>query len=270
MAFEGNYEFPHTRTYDGDLGFLIKRYNELYSAYSNIETTVEQLQDALQNLPQNIAQEVSRQLDVAMKDVYNILGEYDERISNAENTVSYMRDRISSIEQRIDALIGQIVLILGFIEHYTDAIGEKVYNQLKELVDEWSKDLPPVICPVNGMLEPISVALKHIYDFYNQGISAADYDKLVLTAQEYDEMRITAGRYDGFAYQIFKERRVCTMVSPFTGQIDYIRNVVNRLADFHKRGISAQVYDSQNHTAETYDALEITAYEYDWNNPLIV
>lgn len=269
MAFEGNYEFPHTRTYDGDLGFLIKRYNELYSAYSNIETTVEQLQDALQNLPQNIAQEVSRQLDVAMKNVYSILGEYDERITTAENNVSYMWDKISSIEQRIDSLIGQIALILGFIEHYTDAIGEKVYNQLKELVDEWGKDLPPVICPVDGRLEPISVALKHIYDFYNQGISAADYDTLLLTAQEYDEMRITAGRYDGFAYEIFKERRVCTMVSPFTGQIDYIRNVVNRLADFHKRGITARVYDSQNHTAETYDALEITAYEYDWNNPLI-
>lgn len=270
MSFEGNYEFPHTRTYDGDLGFLIKRYNELYAAYSNIESTVEELQDALQNLPQTIAQEVSRQLDVAMQDVYNILNEYDERITDAENNVSYMMDRISSIERRIDALIGQIALILGFIEHYTDAIGEKVYNQLKALVDEWSKDLPPVICPVDGQLEPISVALRHIYDFYNQGISAADYDNLVLTAQEYDAMRITAGKYDAFAYQIFKERRVCTMVSPFTGQIDYIRNVVNRLADFHKRGISAQVYDSQNHTAEAYDALEITAYEYDWNNPLIV
>lgn len=270
MAFEGNYEFPHTRTYDGDLGFLIKRYNELYSAYSNIETTVEQLQDALQNLPQNIAQEVSRQLDVAMQNVYNILNGYDERIDNAENNVAYMQEKISNMENQILSIIQQIGQILGFIEHYTDAMAQKVYNQLAELVEEWSKDLPPVICPVDGQLEPISVALKHIYDFYNQGISAADYDNLVLTAQEYGEMRITAGRYDGFAYQIFKERRVCTMVSPFTGQIDYIRNVVNRLADFHKRGISAQVYDSQNHTAETYDALEITAYEYDWNNPLIV
>lgn len=270
MAYEGNYEFPHTRTYDGDLGFLIKRYNELYNMYSNINTIVEELQDALKNLPQSIQQEVNRQLSVAMQNVYNILNEYDERISNVENSVNNMRDRVNNIELQINALIKQIAQVLGFIEHYTDAIGKKVYNQLKELVEQWSKDLPPVICPVDGQLESISVALKHIYDFYNQGISAADYDNLVLTAQEYDKMRITAGKYDGFAYQVFKERRVCTMVSPFTGQIDYIRNIVNRLADFHKKGITAQVYDSQNHTAETYDALEITAYKYDWTNPLIV
>lgn len=270
MAFEGNYEFPHTRTYDGDLGFLIKRYNELYSAYSNIESVVEQLQDALQNLPNTIAQEVSRQLSVAMQNVYNILDGYNARIANAENNVAYMQEKVSNMENQILSIIQQLGQVLGFIEHYTDAMAQKVYNQLAALVEEWSKDLPPVICPVDSQLEPISVALKHIYDFYNQGITAAEYDNLFLTAEEYDNMRITAAKYDGFAYEIFKERRVCTMISPFTGQIDYIKNVVNRLADFHKRGISAQIYDSQNRTAETYDALNITAYAYDWDNPLIV
>lgn len=269
MAFEGNYEFPHTRTYDGDLGFLIKRYNELYKAYSNIESTVEQLQEALQNLPQTIAQEVSRQLSVAMQNIYNILDGYDERIANAENNVKYMQEKVSNIEQQILSIIKQLGQILGFIEHYTDAMAHKVYNQLAALVEEWSKDLPPVMCPVDGRLEPISVALKHIYDFYNQGITAAEYDNLFLTAEEYDNMRITAAKYDGFAYEIFKERRVCTMISPFTGQIDYIRNVVNRLADFHKHGITAQEYDNLEHTAEEYEALNITAYEYDWENPLI-
>lgn len=267
MAYEGNYEFPHTRTYDGDLGFLIKRYNELYNMYSSINAVVEELQDALKNLPQSIQQEVNRQLSVAMQNVYNILNEYDERISNAENSVNNMRDRVNNIELQINSLIKQIAQVLGFIEHYTDAIGEKVYNQLKELVEQWSKDLPPVICPVDGNLESISVALQHIFAYYNQGISAADYDNLVLTAQEYDEMRITAGKYDGFAYQIFKERRVCTMVSPFTGQIDYIRNVVNRLVDFHRKGISAEKYDLLSLTAQSYDNENITAYVYDFNNP---
>lgn len=270
MAFEGNYEFPHVRTYDGDLGFLINRYNQLYSKYSKIAEIVENLQNALENLPSTIQQEVSRQLNIAMDNVYAILHDYDLRIENSEQTVKDMQDKVSNMQEQIMALIGQLSLVLGFIETYTDAMAQKVYNQLSELVYEWSKNLPPVICPVDGQLEPISVALKHIYDFYNRGITAYDYDNLFLTAQEYDNMRITAAKYDGFAHEIFKERRVCTMISPFTGQIDYIKNVVNRLADFHKRGITAQVYDSQNHTAETYDALNITAYEYDWDNPLIV
>lgn len=269
MAYEGNYEFPHTRTYDGDLGFLIKRYNELYNMYSNINTIVEELQDALKNLPQSIQQEVNRQLSVAMQNVYNILNEYDERISNVENSVNNMRDRVNNIELQINALIKQIAQVLGFIEHYTDAIGEKVYNQLKELVEQWSKDLPPVMCPVDGNLESISVALQHIFDYYNQGITAADYDNMQLTAEEYDKMRLTAMKYDGFGNVAFSERRICVMLSPFTGSIDYIANVVNRLAEFHKKGITAQEYDDLERTAAEYDALNITAYQYDWNNTLI-
>lgn len=30
-------EFPHTRTYDGDLGWLIKMYKDLLSFYSDID-----------------------------------------------------------------------------------------------------------------------------------------------------------------------------------------------------------------------------------------
>lgn len=33
-------EFPHTRTYDGDLGWLIKIYKELTEYYKNIENVL--------------------------------------------------------------------------------------------------------------------------------------------------------------------------------------------------------------------------------------
>lgn len=36
----GFYDFPHTRNYDSDLGFLIKRYNELIAKVDNIERTI--------------------------------------------------------------------------------------------------------------------------------------------------------------------------------------------------------------------------------------
>lgn len=43
-------EFPHTKGYDGDLGWLIKMYNELLKFYENID-------NILKNNLENILQE---------------------------------------------------------------------------------------------------------------------------------------------------------------------------------------------------------------------
>lgn len=271
MAYEwsGNYEFPHTRTYDGDLGFLIKMYNQLKGEYDSIKETVDALNSALQNLPSTINAEVARQLAIEMQLVYKILDTYDTRIETAENTVNSLLDKVNALNNTVLELTKQLAAVLGFIETYTDMIGEKVYRQLKELVEAWSKDLPPVTCPVDGNLEPISKALQDIYDFYNRGITAEEYDALEITAEVYASMNITAHEYDAFGRDVFYDWLYCSMISPFTGQIALISTVVNMLADFHKNGITAAEYDALGISASDYDNKNISAYDYDWNNPLL-
>lgn len=269
MAFEGNYEFPHTRTYDGDLGFLIKMYNQLKGKYDYIKETVDELNSALQNLPATINAEVARQLAIEMDSVYKILDSYEARINTAENTVNSLLDKVNALNNTVLELSKQLAAVLGFIETYTDMIGEKVYKQLKELVDAWSKDLPPVICPVDGNLEPISKALQDIYDFYNRGITAAEYDALEIRAEVYASMNITAREYDAFGRDVFYNWIYSSMVSPFTGQKTLISTVVNMLADFHKKGITAAEYDALVISATDYANKNISAYDYDWNNPLL-
>ena len=60
------------------------------------------------------------------------------------------------------------------------------------------------------------------------------------------------------------------MLSPFTGDIDLIVNVINKLASLHMKGISANMLDGKNLTANAFDSMQITAYNFDWNNPITV
>ena len=250
-------DFPGTDSYQGDLGWIICKIKE----FQTLADTISELQQAINSLPSSIQNEVNRQLEPIIKNINDTLNNFANRIENAENSVSDMRKEIAQI-------ISWVSEIYGFIEHYTDLIGNKVFNELKAYIDAWSKELPPVTCPVDGKLEPINTALEHIYNFYNQGITAGEYDGLSITAQAYDDLKITAGEYDGFGKTLFNRIYVCMMISPFTGERDYIANVVDRLADFHKEGITASEYDALNLTAEDYDGKNITAYSYDWSNPL--
>lgn len=249
-------DFPGTDSYQGDLGWIICKIMEFH----HLADTIEELQAALNNLPESIRKEVETQLQPIIANINSTLEGFGNRIDTAEDSVAEMKNVLSN-------LITWVSGLYGFIENYTDLIGQKVFNELKTYIDAWSKDLPPVVCPVDGKLEPISVALKHLFEFYNRGITAGKYDSLQITAQEYDDFNITARDYDAFGNDYFENIYACMMISPFTGEMEYISIVVNKLADFHKNGITAQEYDALNKTAQEYDNAEISAYEYDWNNP---
>lgn len=56
------------------------------------------------------------------------------------------------------------------------------------------------------------------------------------------------------------------MVSPFSGQLDNITNIINELAGGQRvNALTALEYDNLELTALTYDNYELTAYDYDWN-----
>lgn len=252
-------DFPGTDNYQGDLGWIICKIKE----FQNLADTIEELQAALDSLPESIRKEVQTQLQPIIANINSTLEGFGNRIDGTEEAVAEMKDVLSN-------LITWVSELYGFIENYTDLIGQKVLDELKAYIDAWSKDLPPVVCPVDGNTEPISIALEHLFEFYNRGITAAKYDSLQITAQKYYDFKITARDYDAFGNDYFESIYASMIISPFTGEMEDISVVVNKLSDFHKKGITAQKYDALNKTAQEYDDAEISAYNYDWNNPLIV
>lgn len=249
-------DFPGMDNYQGDLGWIVKKLLE----FQELADIISELQAALDALPETIRAEVTKQVDAALAEIYKMLDEYDARIKANETEVSDLRNIVFNV-------VAQISSLYSFIETYTNLVGEKVFNQLKAYIDQWSKELPPCVCPVDGELEPINTALRHLYDFYNRGISASNYDDLVITADTYERLNISAKEYDAYGTEFFNSIKICSMISPFSGQRAMIYDVINKLADFHKNGISALEYDSDNISAEMYEDKNISAYVYDWKNP---
>ena len=77
MAFFN--EFPHTRTYDSDLGWIIKKMAELLTEWGGIKEAWEEF---LKNFGDNVQDTVRNQLEIWLEDgtLENIISEYINQI----------------------------------------------------------------------------------------------------------------------------------------------------------------------------------------------
>lgn len=268
MAFT-TYEFPYTRTYDGDLGFLIKQYNELIKEYKSLAADIEYVKEFAETLDDRVAAAIKVAMDKFTSEVNTTLAKYDARITATENRVDEFRTIINGFERELYEMRKLILALENELRTYTDYQCEIVYQRCKRLIDEWSKQLPPVIDPTDGNVENINTALQHMYDFATQGITALEFDGLSLTAQAFDNKNITAKDLDTKGKDLLTNDGKVFMLSPFTGALDTIENVVNSLAALHMRGITAETLDGKALTVEAFDAMQITAYNFDWVNPIV-
>ena len=95
-------------------------------------------------------------------------------------------------------------------------------------------------------------------------LTAQQYDSLNLSAAEYDALDLTAREYDTMGYKLLYKDPNYYMLSPFTGELTHITEIIETLAMFHMDGLTADEYDTKDLTAEAYDTLNITAYNFDW------
>lgn len=63
------YDFPHTRNYDSDLGFLIKSYNDLMDNYKKLIDIYSRIEDKIQDVVIQLFQEEKIQLDAIYDEV---------------------------------------------------------------------------------------------------------------------------------------------------------------------------------------------------------
>lgn len=59
------YDFPHTRTYDADLGFLIEYYKQVKEAYDGTWDRINELADYLET---HLPELVSDYIDIALRE----------------------------------------------------------------------------------------------------------------------------------------------------------------------------------------------------------
>lgn len=189
--------------------------------------------------------------------------------------IEYLQ-KIQEIYVVIQDLNADIGALYGYFARYQILINNQMnamYDNLIDYIDEHISEMTQlyVFNPVDQKFVPIQKALNDIYD-YSRGcsITAQEYDNMMLTATEYDNMRITARDFIVRARFIFVDKLYLYMLSPFTGAKVLIKEVVQQLANQRKDCLTAAEYDAKLLTATAFDALGITAYDYDWNSKTLI
>lgn len=117
----GFYDFPHTRNYDSDLGFLIEKYKELQTTYNNFvskdefNTTISTLQRTLEKELNDTVQELEQN--------YNVF------VDTVNNSIILMNGKIIDLNKKIDDYYISA-------NAYTDT---KITQNNEILIDELSK-----------------------------------------------------------------------------------------------------------------------------------
>lgn len=154
-----------------------------------------------------------------------------------------------------------------------------------------------VFNPLQKRNTDLNTALHDLYKLTTTvySLTAAEYKSLGLTVEEYKNLKITVNEYlyhgkliffrqlyfpdyDGDFQKVYDyinsaiagEQKNYYMISPFTGKLDLISNVVDDLADLHKDGITVDQYLQANLTVDDYAAKQIGAHDYAWNGYYLI
>ena len=238
--------------------------NEINTFEARVNAEFDRLSEELQARLDSEFAAMNRNIDFRIAQLKN---ELETAIAAQNASIEAARIRLQTDMAEFRAMINREIIILN---NSVDANNQLIFDWVNNRLDDFINSLPEILTvnvynPYRGEVTDIQTA---IYDLYTVariwGLTALQYDNIGLTAQEYDDLELTAVEYDTLGYKLLYPDETYYMRSPFTGQMDLIKNVVIKLAQFHMDGLTAQKYDDFELTADEYDALNITALEYDW------
>lgn len=180
------FEFPHTRNYDGDLGYIIKKLNQ-------VANDTAYLMDEFAKIVVLTEDQIQYMIDTAIaannRQLARELQELKDQI-----TLEYK----GYVTAQINALT---IYIDNQDAHYNDlAVGyaEDAETAAKNYTDEQVLNYTMMINPITGEFEDVRNVVDDIVYYFHTGdtLTALEYDTLELTAQDYDDEQITAYDYD--------------------------------------------------------------------------
>lgn len=280
------FEFPHTRTYDSDLGWLIKEVEKISNEYQSIYDWMNNHQSDYDALVIRVSA-LENEIDTFIDDI-------NQRFEELKNGLE------EYIYQQVQQALGELILELGTLEAALNQLRVDLQREMIDLrsgyqaadtalkfwlearLDQFKNEIPDLTTvnvwnPVRGAITSIQICVNDLYDISRTGaLTAYEYDSMELTAAEYDALDLSAYDYDNFARDILGRSGVFKnpyyfMYSPFTGDYVPIITVINELAFLHRSdALTAAEYDALQLTAADYDAEDITAYDYDWSGKTIL
>lgn len=294
MSFFNKY--PYTDFHELNLDWLLEHYKELVDQLQQINAWIAQhkieyneaiarltaLENEINTFEAQIRAEFAAlkaqqqaQLDAAINniniEVDNKLNQLSRDVQTAIDDIYAQYDQLQiAIANELNDFRRQVNNEITSIRNEMRANNQLIFDWVENRIEDFINSLPEILTvqvynPYRGEVTDIQTAINDIYSVACiWGLTAQQYDDLGLTAEAYDALELTAVEYDTLGYKLLYPDPNYYMISPFTGEMTHIKNVVTRLCYFHMEGLTAEEYDAKELTAEAYDAYEITAFDYDW------
>lgn len=276
--------FPYTNLQELNLSWVLQTIKKLEDEYNNLQKEIQETIDFVNNFEQHADELIAEQVEAALanynsrltmleKELEALNQKLDDTVLNGINELQTQIDDLQIQINRLSHIINDKILDLEELMHeYKHSIDDIIDGKAEELQkfifeQVTTLDRLDIINPLNGLLENVQDVINDIYAIVSKsfGITAEQYDSLHLSAKDFDTIFITAGDYDTRGYfMLFMKLTFALVRSPFTGLMDSFQNVLDRLTELHKCGMTAAEYDSLLLTAEGYDKMELTAWAYDW------
>lgn len=269
----GYFDFPHTRSYDTDLGFLIKMFLDM-------KKRLEVLENADNEYNQKLQEEIAK----LKKYIDDFILRYQSNIDRLDDEDKKIYEYINSIhdliDSRIDVLINRYDNHIENIYIYIDTQLKEVISNLLKYIDD-SQKMAFIDNPTTGKLDTVGKTVNDVYEWLRYGaLTAVEYDVIAVTAGQYDRIAqtgsllrdtikfMTAREYDIWGRLWLAKTRVWGyMRNELNGLVEQAQKVYGDLFAYinHQTNITASEYEQLNMSAETYDSKAITAYEYSIN-----
>ena len=138
-----------------------------------------------------------------IEEIENEVQALREEMTNFENEINQkITARFAEIEIQIQALIATALVQANA---YTDALGERLENEIREI----ALGQITVYDPTTGVLSPLQEVIDNIYGATREdALTATEYDSLELTATVYDNYELTAFDYDKYAKNLLVDASV--------------------------------------------------------------
>ena len=180
------FEFPHTRNYDGDLGYVIKKLNQ-------VATDTAYLMDEFSKIVVLTQEQIQIMIDNAIAANNRILAQQLQDLKD-QITIEYKGYVTAQINALTIYIDNQDSYYNGLAEGYAIA----AENNAKDYTDSQVLSYTMMINPITGVYEDVRNVVDDIVSYFHTGdsLTASEYDTLDLTAAYYDGKQITAYDYD--------------------------------------------------------------------------
>lgn len=263
--FAGIYEWPYTNFHELNLDWILTTVKKLAEQFEEWETLAAELEKLWKQLPGML--DANSKADQAYA---------DEVAKQAELDANKHSDQQDALQNAAwaDKFAHGFYLLTKAWQGGDKLVEEKVKLWFQIL---WEKlktiPLPTVQNPFTGQMDSVQNVLNDIFNHFRyEAFTAQEFDDYGQTAEWWDSLGLTAFDFDLYAKRLsgwwerYWFRDYFLMRDPFDGQMKPQKDVILELAALHQNGYTAAIMDGWELTAEEWDALQFTAYAFDWTH----